>query len=110
VGLPAIGDVVVIDFPFADQKARKRRPAVVVALSSLDTVILCQVTSRRLSDVPTVKLTPVNFKVGKLQLISYARPDKLVTVDAKLAQDAIAKLNTETISKIHARIRTIFKL
>ena len=44
------GDVVVVLFPFSDLSSAKKRPALVLATPDGDDVILCQMTSRLVSD------------------------------------------------------------
>lgn len=109
MGSLAIGTVVLINFPFADLKGYKKRPAVVVANSSLDTVILCQITSRHLSDVPGVTITKNDFKSGSLPITSYVRPDKLFTVDESTAeQNKLGVLSPEKTGTIRIAIRDLF--
>lgn len=45
MGVPAIGQVVLVPFPFSDLSRAKMRPAVVLAEAEHDDWILCQVTS-----------------------------------------------------------------
>jgi len=44
------GDVVVIPFPFSDLTQSKRRPALVIAVLHGDDIILCQITSKNVTD------------------------------------------------------------
>ena len=44
------GDVVVAPFPFSDLSTTKKRPAVVVAVFTGDDVVLCQITSKTITD------------------------------------------------------------
>lgn len=44
------GDVVVVPFPFSDLTQAKRRPALVVAVLEGDDLLLCQITSQRVTD------------------------------------------------------------
>jgi mRNA interferase MazF len=39
------GDIVILNFPFSDLSATKRRPAFVLANLGDDDVVLCQITS-----------------------------------------------------------------
>ncbi len=109
MGIPTVGAVVLIDFPFADLKTYKKRPAVVIAKSSLATVILCQITSRRLPDVPGIRIAKPDFSSGGLQIISYARPDKLFTIDANLAgQTQLGILRADKLNEVRRKIQSLF--
>jgi len=44
------GDIVVIPFPYSDLSNAKKRPALVLAESSLGDLILCQITSQEFKD------------------------------------------------------------
>lgn len=44
------GDVVIVPFPFSNLTQTKRRPALVVAKLAGDDLILCQITSRNITD------------------------------------------------------------
>lgn len=109
MGSLAVGSVVVVNFPFADFKHYKKRPAVVVAESSLNTVVLCQITSHQLPDVPGITIAAKDFKSGRLPLASYVRPDKLFTVDADIAkEDRIGVLAHRSTAAIRTAVRDLF--
>ncbi|HLB66290.1 MAG TPA: type II toxin-antitoxin system PemK/MazF family toxin [Candidatus Saccharimonadales bacterium] len=108
MGLPAIGTIAFVNFPFADLKNYKPRPAVVVAYSSLDTVILCQITSRKLPQVPVIELTMNDFEKGSLPIKSYVRPDKLFTVDYSAVKNVLGQLKPSKVNQIRHRIRQLF--
>jgi mRNA interferase MazF len=106
----SVGSIILIDFPYADFKTYKKRPALVVAKSSLDTIILCQITSRRLPDVPAVTLTKNDFQNGNLPITSFARIDKLFTIDVALAeQNQLGLLSDQKIGEIRIAIRKLFR-
>ena len=50
MGPPAIGDVVLIPFPYSDLSQAKRRPALVIADVGMGDFVLCQITSRSYAD------------------------------------------------------------
>ena len=109
MGQLAVGSVVLINFPFADLKGYKKRPATVIARSSLNTVVLCQITSRKLPAAPSIMITKNDFTSGGLPISSYIRPDKLFTVDANTAEKNIAgQLTERKISEAKAEIRQLF--
>ena len=109
MGQLTIGSVVLVSFPYADLRTYKKRPAVVAALSSLDTVVLCQITSRQLVGVPAIIIGNNNFSFGRLPQTSYIRPDKLVTVDSSIASEQIlGQLNPQTVSQLRQSINQLF--
>jgi mRNA interferase MazF len=55
------GDVVVVLFPFSDLSSAKKRPALVIAALDGDDVLLCQITSRLISDQYSIPLTSEQF-------------------------------------------------
>ncbi|HTE57298.1 MAG TPA: type II toxin-antitoxin system PemK/MazF family toxin [Verrucomicrobiae bacterium] len=110
MGQLAIGTVVLINFPFADLRGYKKRPAMVVARSSLNTVILCQITSRRLPDVPSIELTKADFESGGLPITSYIRPDKLFTVDSSTAEKKLlGMMSAGRVEEVKTTARKLFE-
>lgn len=84
MGALAIGQVVLVPFPFSDLSSAKMRPAIVLANAGRDDWILCQVTSNPYGDTKAVTLTDKDFKSGSLRVTSYARPGKLFTANESL--------------------------
>jgi len=78
------GDVVVLPFPFSDLSSSKRRPALVVAVASVDDIILAQITSRSFGDSYAVELSDSDFSDGGLNVVSNIRPNKLFTADVNI--------------------------
>jgi mRNA interferase MazF len=74
------GDVVVLNFPFADLSQTKRRPALVLAALRGDDIILCQITSQARSDGYSVPLESADFTSGGLNQSSTI-PNRLFTAD-----------------------------
>ena len=109
MGIFAVGDVVILPFPFSDLSSKKLRPAVVVAKADFNDLIFCQITSKDRSENGAIKLTLDNFDSGRLNLISYARPDKLFTGDASIILEAYGKLNDATKQNLLDSIMQLFK-
>ncbi|MBS4022288.1 MAG: type II toxin-antitoxin system PemK/MazF family toxin [Dethiobacter sp.] len=78
------GDVVVIPFPFSDLSTSKRRPALVLAGLTGNDIILCQVTSKAVSDEYAVPLLTHDFNEGSLNQDSNIRPNRLFTADESI--------------------------
>ena len=100
MGIPAIGQVVLVPFPFSDLSRTKMRPAVVLAEAGRDDWVLCQVTSNPYGDERAVTLAEKDFQSGSLRVTSYARPGKLFTANASLVAETIGLLKKAAIKKL----------
>lgn len=101
------GDVVVLPFPFSDLSASKRRPALVLVDLPGDDVILCQITSRAVSNPYAIALSSSDFTTGGLTRDSNVRPDRLFTADSHLVAYRAGNL---TPSKVDEIVRQIVAL
>jgi len=98
------GDVVVIPFPFSDLTQAKRRPAVVVATLRGDDLILCQITSRQLSDEYAVPLDNADIHGGSLEKSSNVRPNRLFTADQQIILYKVGTIDSTKMNEIVRRI------
>lgn len=101
------GDVVVAPFPFSDLSASKKRPALVIAKLTGDDVILCQITSKTISDSYAIPLTSADFKTGTLQQDSNVRPNRLFTADSNIILYRVGELTPGKIREVVAKIVAI---
>jgi len=106
---PAIGQVVLVPFPFSDLSRAKLRPAVVLADAGRDDWILCQVTSNPYSDPQAITIADPDFRTGSLRVTSFARPGKLFTANSSLMVRRAGNLKAETIQSIVEAIITILR-
>ena len=98
------GDVVVVPFPFSDLSASKKRPALVVATLTGDDVILCQITSKTISDGYAMPLSTADFKTGTLHQDSNIRPNRLFTADANIILYRAGVLAAQKVQAVVAKI------
>ena len=98
------GEVVVVPFPFSDLSASKKRPALVVAALTGDDVILCQITSKTISDSYGVPLANTDFKTGTLHQDSNIRPNRLFTADSNIILYRAGVLTPSKIKEVVAKI------
>ena len=98
------GDVVVVPFPFSDLSASKKRPALVVATLTGDDVILCQITSKAISDSYAVSLSTVDFKTGTLHQDGNIRPNRLFTADSNIILYRAGELTPGKVKEVVAKI------
>ena len=98
------GDVVVAPFPFSDLTSAKRRPALVVATFSGDDVLLCQITSRAVTDKYAVPIAREDFATGGLRRNSNARANRLFAADAQIILYKAGTLAPGKFQEVIARI------
>lgn len=109
MGALAIGQVVLVPFPFSDLSSAKMRPAIVLANAGRDDWILCQVTSNPYGDARAVTLTDKDFKSGSLRVTSYARPGKLFTANQSLIAEAVGVLNDKAANELIGAVIALFE-
>lgn len=109
MGIAAIGTVFLYEFPFTDFKRRKKRPALVVGHSSLNSLIICSISSQNLPNVKSVAIEKKDFCKGQLPKKSYARFDKLLTTEQKFLEALVGQLNDTKTQQIRKEIAAIFE-
>ena len=108
MGTFAVGDVVIIPFPYADFSKFKKRPAVVVSDAEFDNLILCQITSKAETSKRAILLKDGDFLKGSLQLNSFIRPDKLFTIEQSIIEAKIGSIKGDKTEAIKGVIRQLF--
>ena len=98
------GDVIVLPFPFSDLSQVKRRPAIVVGLSSGGDIILCQITSKAVADGDAVPLTSADFTSGALSKPSNIRPNKLFTADSQTVLYQVGTVKQSLLDEVIRKI------
>ena len=104
----AIGNVVLVAFPFSNLKGKKIRPALILAHVEFDNFILCQITSKPYSSKSAIRIEATDFEKGGLPLISYVRPEKLFTADTSIIENTSGKLRTNVRNNILEKVRALF--
>ena len=103
------GDVVVVPFPFSDLTQTKRRPALVVAELQGDDLILCQITSRLITDQYAILIDNSDFSSGSLRQSSNLRPNRLFTADQQIILYRVGNLKSEKVNEIIVKIVEILQ-
>ena len=98
------GDVVVVPFPFSDLSTAKRRPALVVASLTGDDVILCQITSRTVTDSYAIPISNADFTTGSLRQDSNVRPNRLFTADSNIVLYRAGVLSSRKVQEVVDKI------
>ena len=102
--LPAVGEVILLPFPFSDLSQAKIRPAVCIAPSGRGDWVYCQITSKSYGDPLAVKLEASDFAWGGLRHVSWAKPSRLLTVHNSVLIQSVGKLNEAGLQKVRAAI------
>lgn len=110
MGSFAIGDVVLVEFPYSDYLNFKKRPALIIGLADFDNYILCQITSKKFPSRWAVSLAKSDFEQASLQLDSYIRPDKIYTVEALIIDRLVGKLRAEKMTEVRRSLVQLFEL
>ncbi|OGD85129.1 hypothetical protein A2696_00145 [Candidatus Curtissbacteria bacterium RIFCSPHIGHO2_01_FULL_41_13] len=110
MGKFAIGEVVLVSFPFSNLQGQKVRPALVLAKSELNDLILCQITSKPYTSKLAVRIMSDDFTKGSLPVVSYVRPNKLFTANSSIIKKTAGQLTPATIKSILKSVRSLFIL
>jgi mRNA interferase MazF len=94
------GDVISIPFPFSDASTTKRRPAVIIADSDSNNILVCPITSKPGRDYE-IKLEDQHFRVGNLDVSPcYIRPNIIATLSKSNVIRQIGKLKEEKVNEL----------
>lgn len=108
MGKFAIGQVVLVSFPFSNLQGQKIRPALVLAKVEFDNLILCQITSKPYTSKLAIQIGFNDFAKGKLPIVSWARPDKLFTADSSIIRKSVGRLTRIKTNSILKNVQEIF--
>ena len=110
MGPPAVGRVVLVDFPYSDFSRFKKRPALIVGAADFNNSIICQITSKSFTSRLAISLSDKDFQSGGLQLDSYIRPDKLHTIDAGAAEKIIGQITAQKLAEVKRQLAKLFDI
>jgi len=108
MGKFAVGEVVLVSFPFSNLQGQKVRPALVLAKAELDDLILCQITSRPYTSKLVILLRLDDFAKGSLPVVSYARPNKLFTANSSIIKKTAGQLTPAVTKSILKSVCSLF--
>lgn len=108
MGKPVAGDVVVVPFPFSDLSANKRRPALVLVSLDGEDLILCMITSQRVTDRWAISLEPEDFAVGSLPVSGNIRPARLFTAEHSLVVRVEGRVSGTKMHQVRTALAQLF--
>jgi mRNA interferase MazF len=95
------GDIVLLRFPFTDDKTYKRRPALVINDFNDGDIIVCRITSQIYNTKNDIFIE--NWDRVGLKLPSVIRVHKLATLERAMVEIVMGKID----DSIKERVRTI---
>ena len=100
----AVGQVVVLPFPFSDLSNKKYRPALLLADVGKGDWLASQITSNAYTDKFAIEINDNDFNTGSLQRVSYARPGKLFTAHDSLFASIAGQLKADKLLAIREAV------
>lgn len=93
MGAFARGDIVLFPFPHTDLSNRKLRPCLVISEEMGKDIVLCQITSKKVSsDEYSIEIKNSETKEGSLMIDSYVRVNMLFTASKGQIHRKICKI------------------
>jgi len=103
------GDVVLVDFPFSDRNAEKRRPGLVIAQDLHGDLLVARITSK-IPELPT-DIILIDWKEAALNIPSNVRLLKLATTHESFVLRRLGKISSRdrqtTINALRKFIDTL---
>ncbi|MFT4311499.1 MAG: type II toxin-antitoxin system PemK/MazF family toxin [Candidatus Woesearchaeota archaeon] len=97
------GDIVVIPFPFSNLADYKKRPALVLANSSSEDILLAQITSKKTSNL-CIKVSNKDFLKGNLNKDSFVKVNKLFSADTNIVLYRVGTLKEVKLLEIQNKL------
>ncbi len=109
MGTFAVGQVVIITFPFSDLSSTKTRPALILASAERNDWLCLQITSRAYSDSAAIELNDEDFSTGSLQRRSFIRPGKLFTAHESLFKRCAGQISETKLREVRTAVITLIQ-
>ena len=100
----AIGNVVLLPFPYSDLKVSSVRPAFVIQITSHGDAVVCMITTQGYGDRNIVTIPPAEQQLSKLNSPSVVRYTKLATVSPKNFCGILGSFSPEFTRAIQATL------
>ncbi len=106
------GDIVVVNFPFTDGSAFKKRPALIISNATINKTgdyILVQITSKINTDALSITIEDSD-SLNPLPLNSFIRVHKIFTVHDSLILSKITTAKSEFLKVVSHKIYGLIKV
>lgn len=106
------GQIVLVNFPFTDQKNSVKRPALVISSNDFNRnsydIILAQITSEENNDGNSVTIKTDDL-ITPLNYISEIRCHKILVAEQSIILKSVSNVRHHIVKKVIAKINTIIK-
>lgn len=102
------GDIILITFPFTDLSGSKLRPALVLAETSSDVMVMFITTKLKWMDTTDVVINPATDNGIKKQ--SLIRVTKIATLDKTLVQGKLGVIDRSTQTEVENKLKTYLQI
>ncbi|QUW01180.1 type II toxin-antitoxin system PemK/MazF family toxin [Chloracidobacterium sp. MS 40/45] len=111
MGAFAVGNVVLLPFPFSDLSGQKKRPALILAYSGSEyrDWVCLQITSQSYNDKLALPLAENEFAHGTLHRQSYIRPGKIFTAHESLFTQVLGQLRPDKLDQVKETVIRIIQ-
>jgi len=103
------GDIIVLEFPFSDLQAYKRRPSLILKVPKGEDVIICQMTASSQEKDVEILIRKNDFSRGGLRRDGYIRIDKITTIKKTRIKYKVGSLRQEKFEEIMNKIVSYLK-
>lgn len=94
------GDILVTGFPFSNLQNSKKRPILVLRVPKGNDLICLQITGNSYDKSSEISIENFDFKKGSLNRKSFARLDKIATLEKSIILYKIGSLKKEKFLEI----------
>ena len=106
-----VGDIVIVRFPYTDMRQGTVRPGLIVADVNYHRQpdwIVCRTTTERLQGSGQILLSNTDLEAGRLDEVSWVRPDRLMTMNESVFGNTIGRLTNSKTAEILSAVRSLF--
>ncbi len=100
------GQIVLLAMPFTDTAPGKRRPALVIADTGDEDIVVARITSQRADTSFDVDVA--DWQRAGLLLPSIVRAHKVATLDKQLVDRVLGSLSARDMAKVETALRRVF--
>jgi len=98
-------DIILIPFPLTDLASQKIRPALQLSNPADNDIVLCAISTKKHSAFD-IKISPT--KGNGLKQVSYARTNKIATIEKRLALAKLGDIDTKTRRAVQDKLKKLF--